>query len=118
MTTTDTPPARKCFGAFRTAWFSFRRRNDVVARFGGDEFAIILRETELKEGILLSERLLDAVRSMAIDHDGETLRVTVSIGMCQAKAGESAERWLERADRALYDAKERGRDRVAYSVPP
>jgi diguanylate cyclase (GGDEF)-like protein len=97
---------------------TFRRRDDVVARFGGDEFAVILRETELREGILLCERLLDAVRSMAIDHGGEALRITVSIGMCQAKAGESAERWIERADRALYDAKERGRDRVAYSVPP
>jgi diguanylate cyclase len=97
---------------------TFRRRDDVVARFGGDEFAVILRETELKEGVLLSERLLDGVRAMKIDHGGEELRVTVSIGMCQAQTGESAERWLERADRALYDAKERGRDRVAYSAPP
>jgi diguanylate cyclase (GGDEF)-like protein len=97
---------------------TFRRRNDVVARFGGDEFAIILRETELKEGILLSERLLDAVRSMAIDHDGASLRITVSIGMCQSNAGESSDRWVERADRALHEAKAGGRDRVAYSVPP
>jgi diguanylate cyclase (GGDEF)-like protein len=97
---------------------TFRRRADVVARFGGDEFAVILRETQLKEGVLLSERLLDAVRSMSIDHGGESLRITVSIGLCQARAGEASERWLERADRALYDAKERGRDRVSYSVPP
>jgi diguanylate cyclase (GGDEF)-like protein len=96
---------------------TFRRRDDVVARFGGDEFAVILRETQLKEGVLLSERLLEAVRSMAIDHGGESLRITVSIGLCQARAGENAERWLERADRALCDAKERGRDRVAYSAP-
>jgi diguanylate cyclase (GGDEF)-like protein len=97
---------------------TFRRRDDVVARFGGDEFAVILRETELKEGVLLSERLLDSVRALAIEHGGASLRITVSIGMCQAKAGESAERWIERADRALYDAKQRGRDCVAYSVPP
>jgi diguanylate cyclase (GGDEF)-like protein len=97
---------------------TFRRRDDVVARFGGDEFAVILRETKLKEGLLLSERLLDSVRAMTIDHGGEALRVTVSIGLCQAQGGESAERWLDRADRALYDAKERGRDRVAHSALP
>jgi len=97
---------------------TFRRRDDVVARIGGDEFAVVLRETELKEGILLSQRLLDAVRAMNIEHGGELLRITVSIGMCQARGGEGPEAWLERTDRALYDAKEKGRDRVAYSVPP
>jgi diguanylate cyclase (GGDEF)-like protein len=97
---------------------TFRRRDDVVARIGGDEFAVLLRETELKEAILLSERLLTSVRALSIDSGGQTVRVTVSIGMCQAKRGEGAEAWLVRADRALYDAKERGRDQMAYSAPP
>jgi diguanylate cyclase (GGDEF)-like protein len=97
---------------------TFRRRNDVVARFGGDEFGVILRETELKEGLLLSERLLDSVRATSIDCSGQKVRVTVSIGMSPAKLGEGPEKWLERADRALSDAKDRGRDRVSYSVPP
>jgi len=60
-----------------------------------------------KEGILLSQRLLDAVRAMNIEHGGESLRITVSIGMCQARGGEGPEAWLERTDRALYDARKR-----------
>jgi diguanylate cyclase (GGDEF)-like protein len=89
----------------------------VVARFGGYEFAVNLRETESKESVLLAGRAIDAVRAMAIEHGGQTVRITISVGMCQARAGEGAERWLERADRALYEAKEKGRDRAAQAPP-
>jgi diguanylate cyclase (GGDEF)-like protein len=97
---------------------TFRRRDDIVARIGGDEFAVLLRETELKEAVLLSERLLTSVRALSLDQGGQPVRVTVSIGLCQAKRGEGADQWRVRADRALYDAKERGRDQAAYSEPP
>jgi diguanylate cyclase len=91
----------------------FRRRDDVVARFGGDEFAVILRETELKESLMLGQRLVESIRSMPIDQGGQAVRVSVSVGACQAKAGETSDAWLARADRALYRAKESGRDRVS-----
>lgn len=57
---------------------TFRRRDDVVARYGGEEFGIILRETVLREAVLLSERLVESVRDLSIDHAGRTIKLTVS----------------------------------------
>jgi diguanylate cyclase (GGDEF)-like protein len=93
----------------------FRRRDDVVARYGGEEFGIILRETVRREAILLGERLLEAVRDLSIEHDGRTIRLTVSVGVAEVDAGEAPEAWLRRTDQALYEAKNGGRDRVAYA---
>jgi diguanylate cyclase (GGDEF)-like protein len=94
---------------------TFRRRDDVVARYGGEEFAVVLRETLEKEAILLSERLLDATRHLVVEHGGKSARVTVSVGLAEIRPGESPEAWLARADRALYRAKNSGRDRVALA---
>jgi diguanylate cyclase (GGDEF)-like protein len=91
----------------------FRRRDDVVARYGGDEFGIILRETVQREAVLLSERLLESVRDLNVEHAGRAIKLTVSVGVAQVNAGETPEAWLQRADQALYEAKNGGRDRVA-----
>jgi diguanylate cyclase len=91
---------------------TFRRRDDVVARYGGEEFGIILRETTQKEAMLLSQRLLDVVREMTIDHLGKSIKLTVSVGVAEVRPGETPEAWLERADKALYEAKHAGRDRA------
>src|SRR6185295_14838381 len=56
----------------------FRRRDDVVARFGGDEFAVILRETELKEALMLADRLVQSTRALTIEQGGNPVRLTVS----------------------------------------
>jgi diguanylate cyclase len=97
---------------------AFRRRDDVVARYGGEEFGIILRETVAREAVLLSERLLESVREMGVDHSGRTIKLTISIGVAQINPGEAPEKWLERADQALYEAKNGGRDRVASARTP
>ncbi|MET0591723.1 MAG: GGDEF domain-containing protein, partial [Polyangiaceae bacterium] len=59
---------------------TFRRRDDVVARYGGEEFGIILRETVQKEAVLLTQRLLDTVREMSVEHTGKSIKLTVSVG--------------------------------------
>ena len=92
---------------------TFRRRDDVVARYGGEEFGIILRETVKREAVLLSERLLESVRDLSVEHSGRTIRLTVSVGVAEVNPGETAEGWLQRTDQALYEAKNSGRDRVA-----
>jgi diguanylate cyclase (GGDEF)-like protein len=92
---------------------TFRRRDDVVARYGGEEFGIILRETVRREAVLLSERLLESVRDLNVEHGGRNIRLTVSVGIAEVEPGETPDAWLQRADQALYDAKNAGRDRLA-----
>jgi diguanylate cyclase (GGDEF)-like protein len=99
---------------------TFRRRDDVVARYGGEEFGIILRETVAREAMLLSERLLESVRDLGVEHAGRTIKLTVSVGIAEVQPGESSETWMQRTDQALYEAKNAGRDRIscARSVEP
>jgi diguanylate cyclase (GGDEF)-like protein len=91
----------------------FLRKNDFVARMGGDEFAVILRETSEADARVLAERVLARIRSLRVAAASEEiLEVTVSIGLAKIEAADDEKMWLERADRALYLAKEAGRDRV------
>jgi diguanylate cyclase (GGDEF)-like protein/PAS domain S-box-containing protein len=93
------------------------RDSDIVARVGGDEFAIILHETGQAEAIAVAEKVLDAIgRGGLVEHGAQQARVTSSIGITTLDADgqlTGAELVLE-ADTAMYDAKSEGRDR--YSV--
>ena len=89
----------------------FLRRSDFVARYGGDELAAVLRETSLKEGQALADRLLRAVRAIPTDREGVRYPLTLSIGIAALLPGEEPRLWIERADKALYQAKREGRDR-------
>ncbi len=89
------------------------RRQDLWARLGGEEFAVMLIETEAGEARLMAERLRKAVSKLQIKSKGQTFGMTTSIGIAQANvAGETLEDALRRADEALYRAKQSGRDRV------
>jgi diguanylate cyclase (GGDEF)-like protein len=86
------------------------RGGDVVARWGGEEFCILLPRTRLAEARSLAERLTFRIASTG------TPRVTVSIGVAEARAAsEEAEETIRRADEALYRAKASGRNRVVTS---
>jgi diguanylate cyclase (GGDEF)-like protein len=91
---------------------SFVARSDFVSRFGGEEFAVILWDVALPRARSAAERLLSAVRGLKVQCEGSPVAVTVSIGIAEVGAAESAQRWIERADRALYQAKHEGRDRL------
>ena len=90
----------------------FPRRSDMVARFGGEEFAVLLMDTTLVEAAGISARLLDAVRTLQITAGSKVLNVTVSLGVSQVRCGGTVEEWVSRADEALYRAKRGGRDRA------
>ncbi len=85
------------------------RGTDVVARYGGDEFVLLLPDTTLADAQVRLDALCDAVRSeLTVAGDA----VTVSIGLTEAGPDDDFARWFERADSALLEAKRRGRDRV------
>ncbi len=92
---------------------SVLRRSDVFARFGGEEFAVLLPETDHAGALEVGERLLEAFRATTTEYGGERLHVTVSIGLAELAPGDTdLEALLHRADSALYRAKEDGRDRL------
>ncbi len=86
-----------------------QRRLDHVFRIGGEEFLILLRNTELQHGITTAESLRKYVEENELI-TGQTL--TVSLGVAEYKEGESSNEWLARADSHLYEAKNLGRNRV------
>jgi diguanylate cyclase (GGDEF)-like protein len=89
------------------------RTIDICGRYGGEEFAILLPETPLPQAIVVAERLRDLVASTITENEGRSLRVTISLGLADMKAGHaSLDELLNRCDSALYVAKVLGRNRV------
>ncbi len=90
-----------------------RQPIDLLGRVGGEEFAVILPETDLSGAKRVAERIRSAVEQVQVDHDGRTFGFTVSLGVSLFKDGEtSPEATMMRADEALYRAKKNGRNRV------
>jgi diguanylate cyclase (GGDEF)-like protein/PAS domain S-box-containing protein len=93
------------------------RRNDIVGRIGGEEFATVLVECGLDQAREAAERLRRQVERLRVDSDQGPLSMTVSIGLAQAVSDqERLEQLLKRADRALYQAKRQGRNRVSAAA--
>lgn len=94
------------------------RRNlrsiDLISRYGGEEFAIVMPETDLASARIVAERIRGEIANKAFSFsDGRTLRVTASAGISTKKPfDDSPEQMLQRADDALYEAKKQGRNQV------
>jgi diguanylate cyclase len=101
----------------RTLQEIFTRDHDFVARIGGEEFAVILPEHALEHAIKRAEDVLAKVRKEVFIHGEMELRFTVSMGIAQLAEGESTDQWLKRADMALYESKQGGRNRYTVSKP-
>jgi diguanylate cyclase (GGDEF)-like protein len=90
------------------------RQHDLVGRMGGEEFAIVLPETGLEAAHALAQRIRERVSELLPVVDGVAIPVTISLGVAEASPGDGTiQEPLKRADRALYRAKDNGRDRVA-----
>lgn len=89
------------------------RATDMAARFGGEEFALLMPSTSLESAAIVADRIRDSVAAMIVPTEGERLSVTVSIGV--ASGSGTLEELIRRADRALYRAKERGRNVVVLA---
>lgn len=92
---------------------------DLVARYGGDEFALLLPETDVREGVRLAERLLREIKKYPFLHDGRVFPLSASMGIVGCRPNHaSAGTFLKDADRALYESKRRGRSRVTAGTLP
>lgn len=88
------------------------RSTDVLARWGGEEFLLLLPETSLDGALVLLERVRREVAELCVETANGEIRLTVSIGVAAGRVQETMEQVLEHADEALYQAKAQGRDRV------
>lgn len=88
------------------------RYHDVVARLGGEEFAVVAPNMELDLLSKLAERIRSAISAMSISSGNVRLRVTTSVGLAIWDGAESADEFYRRADKLLYQAKRMGRNRV------
>jgi diguanylate cyclase (GGDEF)-like protein len=90
----------------------FTRHHDVVARLGGEEFAVVAPNMDTDMLIKLAERIRKAIAALTVTTGNVRLRVTTSVGLAVWDGKESAELFYRRADRMLYQAKRLGRNRV------
>jgi diguanylate cyclase len=99
------------------------READFVARFGGEEFVMLLPETDAAQAAQAMETVRRAINARGVNYaNGSSLTVTASFGVAAFAEGDTSERVFTRADAALYQAKSSGRDRVQVygtaDVPP
>lgn len=89
------------------------RETDTAGRYGGEEFAIILTETDVDNSLVFAERLRKAVESSVVRHNDIELKYTISIGIAEISDTIKAyEQWIEFADTALYLSKDNGRNQA------
>jgi diguanylate cyclase (GGDEF)-like protein len=88
---------------------------DIVGRYGGEEFLLILNRADLQTARMVAERIRSRIAATPIDLPEGLLDVTISMGVAMVEADEAVNSLVERADRALYNAKENGRNQVALA---
>lgn len=86
---------------------------DTIARYGGEEFMLVLCGTTQNEALAFAERVREIVESSSFENNGD-IRITISIGVAEYLPRESFQTTINRADKALYRAKEKGRNRVEF----
>ena len=92
------------------------RKVDVAGRLGGEEFAVLLPETDADSAALVADRMRRALSESSLEViPGSRISLTASFGIAQLAPGQASEQLLSRADAALYDAKSAGKNRVSLA---
>lgn len=89
------------------------RKQDYLGRWGGEEFLLLLPETDCQGSLILAEKMRKTIEATPVDLDGENVTVTISGGGCCLKEDMEVSQCLELADKALYNCKHSGRNKVA-----
>ncbi|MCY7295360.1 sensor domain-containing diguanylate cyclase [Alteromonas sp. a30] len=97
---------------------SLKRPGDEACRFGGEEFALLLPQTDEKGATQLVEKIRQQIAQHTVVYEEDTIQLTVSAGICSAihTGDDEQTQLLETADKALYEAKQAGRNRVVYKT--
>lgn len=91
---------------------AYMRSSDFVARYGGEEFAVIILKADVSQAAVIADKLRSSIELSKFALDNIKLKVTISIGVTQVLKNDTMERLIERADEALYRAKNGGRNKV------
>ena len=92
------------------------RKSDFFARYGGEEFVMLLPDTKAEEALKLADNLRESIKNCSFHYQGEDVRVTVSCGISSFSRGDTVDQVFERADKALYAAKDQGRNRCVSAA--
>ncbi|WP_411960541.1 diguanylate cyclase domain-containing protein [Pseudomonas mandelii] len=93
------------------------RHSDIVCRWGGEEFIVLLKDTDGETGLMIAEKIRQHVEQQRFAYDGKELQLTVSIGLTTLQVDETLHTLLSRADHAMYRAKQAGRNRTCVEMP-
>ncbi len=87
------------------------RNTDIAGRYGGEEFGVILVDTEAKDALVFTERLRQRIEAEVIEYETARIKITISLGISElTESCDAYQSWLEQSDQALYECKESGRN--------
>ncbi len=93
----------------------FHRETDFLARIGGEEFVVLLPDYKIEHAVVKAEEAMARIRKEVFIHGEHQIRFTVSMGIAQLLDQETADQWLKRADTALYNSKQTGRNKFTIA---
>ena len=91
------------------------RKQDQVARWGGDEFLVMLPDTDLTGGGIVAEKIRNRILTTPIIYHNMTIPVTITLGVGMSERNSGVANWIQRADQALYEGKQAGKNRVTLA---
>jgi diguanylate cyclase (GGDEF)-like protein len=96
----------------------FVRKSDYLARYGGEEFVLVLRDTGLYAAVQFAHKLRKLIEERGIEHNGQRLTVTASVGVASLERKQDGASLLQEADERLYESKRLGKNTVIPSMLP